>query len=55
MSNREHAEVSLPAASEEVRTIVAVVRAQQLAHAMAGALGHDADTGIGLAKVTQTR
>jgi glutamine---fructose-6-phosphate transaminase (isomerizing) len=55
MSNREHAHVSLPAASEEVRTIVAVVRAQQLAHAMAAALGHDADTGIGLAKVTQTR
>jgi glutamine---fructose-6-phosphate transaminase (isomerizing) len=55
MSNRKHAEVSLPAASEEVRTIVAVVRAQQLAHAMAAALGYDADTGIGLAKVTQTR
>jgi glutamine---fructose-6-phosphate transaminase (isomerizing) len=54
MSNREHAEVSLPAASEELRTIVAVVRAQQLAHAMADVLGHDADTGIGLAKVTQT-
>jgi glutamine---fructose-6-phosphate transaminase (isomerizing) len=55
MSNREHAGLSLPAASEEVRTIVAVVRAQQLAHAMAAALGHDADTGIGLAKVTQTK
>jgi glutamine---fructose-6-phosphate transaminase (isomerizing) len=51
----EDADVSLPSGvPESLAPIVAVVRGQQLAHALAGALGHDPDSPPGLSKVTAT-
>jgi glucosamine--fructose-6-phosphate aminotransferase (isomerizing) len=51
----EHADVPLPGdVPEPLAPIVAVVRGQQLAHALALRLGHDPDSPPGLTKVTQT-
>jgi glutamine---fructose-6-phosphate transaminase (isomerizing) len=51
----EQVDLSLPAEVPEALTpIVAVVRAQQLAHALALRLGYDPDSPEGLTKVTRT-
>jgi glutamine---fructose-6-phosphate transaminase (isomerizing) len=51
----EEADISLPrAVAEPLAPIVAVVRGQQLAHALALRLGHDPDSPPGLTKVTPT-
>jgi glutamine---fructose-6-phosphate transaminase (isomerizing) len=51
----EAADIPLPAeAPEPLAPIVAVVRGQQLAHALALRLGHDPDSPEGLTKVTPT-
>jgi glucosamine--fructose-6-phosphate aminotransferase (isomerizing) len=51
----ENADVSLPArVPEPLQPILAVVRGQQLAHALAVRLGYDPDSPEGLSKVTVT-
>jgi glutamine---fructose-6-phosphate transaminase (isomerizing) len=51
----DRVDLSLPAEVPEALTpIIAVVRAQQLAHALALRLGYDPDSPAGLTKVTQT-
>jgi glucosamine--fructose-6-phosphate aminotransferase (isomerizing) len=55
MGPDEQADVPLPGdVPEPLAPIVAVVRGQQLAHALALRLGHDPDRPPGLTKVTQT-
>src|SRR5262249_20176853 len=51
----EEADLSLPAeAPEALMPIIALVRGQQLAHALALRLGYDPDSPEGLTKVTRT-
>jgi glutamine---fructose-6-phosphate transaminase (isomerizing) len=51
----DRVDLSLPPEVPEALTpIIAVVRAQQLAHALALRLGYDPDSPAGLTKVTQT-
>ena len=48
-------DLSLPVSSEAVGAILAVLRAQQVALSLSRVLGLDADTGVGLSKITHTR
>jgi glutamine---fructose-6-phosphate transaminase (isomerizing) len=53
--NGEHVDLSLPdEAPDALMPILAVLRGQQLAHALALRLGYDPDSPEGLTKVTQT-
>ena len=55
VGNGEHVDLSLPVgAPDALMPILAVLRGQQLAHALALRLGYDPDSPEGLTKVTQT-
>jgi glutamine---fructose-6-phosphate transaminase (isomerizing) len=54
ISTDEDADLILPRVAEALSPVVAVVRAQQLAHELALARGRDPDAPAGLAKVTAT-